>query len=89
MYRWGYDSIVYQDDKKIIINKVIYSSHIANLFLNENETWSIKHGHFRIFTKDFEKFESNKIELLLEKDKEYKVQNIGCSPSIIVVVKLL
>lgn len=88
-YVWGYDSIVVQNEKEIIINKIIHSGHVAQLYLNETETWSIKHGHFRIFTKKFEKFESNKVQLLLEKDKEYNVQNISCSPSTIVVVKLL
>ena len=88
-YDWGYDSIVLKTNKEVIINKVIHSGHVAKLFLNKNETWSIKTGQFRIFRKDFEKFESDKITLDLEKNKEYNVQNIYCSRSIIEVVKLL
>lgn len=88
-YDWGYDSIVLKTKKEIIINKVIHSGHIAKLLLNNNESWSIKTGQFRIFRKDFEKFESDKITLDLEKNKEYNVQNICCSRSIIEVVKLL
>ena len=88
-YDWGYDSIIVQNEKEIIINKVIHSGHVAKLYLGETEIWSIKHGHFRIFTKKFEKFESNEVKLTLEKNKEYNVQNISCSQSIIEVIKLL
>jgi hypothetical protein len=89
IYDWGYDSIVVQNEKEIIINKIIHSGHVAQLYLSENETWSIEKGHFRIFTKNFEKFESSEVKLILEKNKKYNVQNISCSQSIIEVVKLL
>ena len=88
-YNWGYDSIVYQDNRKIIFNKIIYSSHVVNLYYDNNEVWILEKGNLRIYHDSLEKFESKKTELILDKNKHYNLQNLDCSVLILCIVKIL
>ena len=88
-YNWGYDSVVYQDNRKIILNKIIYSGHVVNLDYDNNEVWILEKGNIRIYHDTLEKFESRKIELILDKNKNYNLQNLDCSVLILCIVKIL